>query len=266
MVASDCAGRWPSLRALSVVGVPPSAAPSTLPTEDVAPDIRTRWLEACLHDPNSEGARRPDFRPWTSLSSEEKYELLHDRARGAFGYVTAYTEETMDELGRCGWSVEHVVPRSHILGKKVGDGENDPNGWVVADRVENSRRSNKPLCLWPLESEPTGRPFVRLGGVDHYVPPLEQRARLARKWLFIRATYADEVDPPSAAQRANQEAIIALVRRTPPLEYEVQYDASLRESFNWSNPLLKPHSERWLDSEAWHALIFGTSVQQQQHG
>ena len=118
------AGCWPSLRALSVVGVPPS----TTPTEDVAPDIRTLWLEACLHDPNSDGAERPDFKPWTSLSSKQKHELLHDRARKAFGYVTAYTEETMDELGRCGWSVEHVVLRSHILGKEVGDGENDPNG------------------------------------------------------------------------------------------------------------------------------------------
>ena len=54
---------------------------------------------------------------------------------------------------------------------------------------------------------------------------------------FIRATYADEVDPPSAAQRANQEAIIALVRWTSPLEYEKQHDASLRKSFKWSNPL-----------------------------
>ena len=47
------------------------------------------------------------------------------------------------------------------------------------------------------------------------MPPLRQRARLARKWLYSHATYPHDVDTPSVAQLRNLGKIVALARDTP---------------------------------------------------
>ena len=93
-------------------------------------------------------------------------------------------------------------------------------------------------------------------GVLHYVPPLEQRARLARKWLFIRATYADEVDAPTSAQRAHSHDIVALAKHFPIQPAEQRVNDEYRNTLSWANPLLEANSDRWYQSTAWRALVF----------
>jgi len=226
---------------------------------------RARWVKAC--------GTRPSFRGWRNLKGSQKRALLHDVARDADDdtlpdgdYVSAYEEVDIDDMfsGRRQWSVEHVVPRSHINGRGAHPAENDPLGWIEATGAANSRRSNHPLYLWP-DPQPTGElgtlsialpnTLVRVDGTVHYVPPMEQRARLARKWLFIRATYPG-IDPPSPAQTARAAQIVALVQHYPIQPAERRVNEHYRETMGWANPLLEKGGERWLEDVAWRTLIF----------
>lgn len=226
------------------------------------PAIAEAWRSAC-------GEKRPNWTRWGSLKGKDKNELLHDVAhecsnssgRGGVGgiYVDAYDEVDIDliiELEQ--WSVEHVVARSKINGSEPGDGEDDPLGWVEATRSANSRRSNHPLVLWPLppNSIPLGD-FVTFHGVKHYVPPESQRARLARKWAFVRATYPGEVSAVSAAQRENMPLIVSMMKSTQPFPSELCVNAHFRDEYGWSNPLLEPNANKWLDDPVFRGLITG---------
>ena len=224
----------------------PTLAPlsiNTHPTHDA-------WYRAC-------GAR-PDFEPWKNVSGEQKYSLLHGIALKAEGeYLSAYQQVDIDSIMRDGlYSVEHVVPRSHVNGRLPGKAENDPIGWIVATRRSNSARSNSPLVLWLTgDSEYATNTTVRIDGVQHYVPPIEQRARLARKWLFIRATYGT-IDEPSAAQMRHAEDILELARGKP-LESELSVNQEYRKLLNWANPILEEGGSSWFEDEAWVARVFG---------
>jgi hypothetical protein len=221
--------------------------------------LRDDWLNAC--------GRRPDFKSWKNVRGKNKRILLHHYAARADDdvetggdYLSAYDQMDIDEiLERNTYSVEHVVPRSHIYGKNSGPGEDDPIGWVEATRAANSRRSNYPLYLWPNPDGTLAPPntLVTVDNELHYVPPSEQRGRLARKWLFIRATYTG-IQPPSAAQRNRAAEIVALAQygQIQPAERRVNRD--YRRRLGWANPLLEYGAERWYGDAEWLALVFGS--------
>ena len=198
---------------------------------------RERWLAAC--------GTRPPLKQWRRMHRRDKFRLLHHVAARADDmgddYLTPYDLVDIDDvLAQRRWSVEHVVPRSH-----TGDNAEaraDPIGWIVATRSANSTRGNQPLVLWDGSAS------------GHFSPPLEQRARLARKWLFIRATYQG-LDPPSDAQLANAQAILALVRAHPPDAVERAVNDLYRAELGWANPLVEDTS--WLHDSDWVRTVFG---------
>lgn len=226
---------------------------------DGLPPISKAWRSAC-------GPKRPNWTPWGRLRSKAKHELLHDVAQACSNssgrddvYVDAYDEMDIAliiELEE--WSVEHVVARSKINGREPGDGEDDPLGWIEASRKTNSRRSNHPLVLWPLpaNSIPLGD-FITLYGVRHYVPPEAQRARLARKWAFVRATYPDEVSAVSTAQSKNMPLILSMMKHTDPFAAELCVNAHFRAKYGWGNPLLESNANDWLNNVAFRGLVAG---------
>lgn len=220
--------------------------------------VRDEWLKAC--------GTRPAFKWWKSMRAADKYRLLHgvaakadDDSRDNGDYLSAYEQVDIDDLRPGTWSVEHVVPRSHINGRsRPGPGENDPNGWIEATGRANSRRSNHPLYLWPNPDGMLAPPntLVIVDNELHYVPPPEQRGRLARKWLFIRATYFG-IQPPTTAQRNRAAAIVALAQYDPIYPAERRVNEHYRATLGWANPLLEEGAERWYENAAWRALVFG---------
>jgi hypothetical protein len=221
--------------------------------------IAKAWRAAC--------GKRPEFKRWTTLRERDKDELLHEVAARADddttpggAYLTAYKQAPICKVFEHGdESVEHVVPRSSVHGGAGGDAEDDPVGWIEAVTSLNRKRSNYPLVLWKIAHRPyvLDNTTVRIEGEKHFVPPVAQRARLARKWLFIRATYPDDVDPPSAGQRAHAEQIVALAKKHLPSTAEMQVHRIHRTTMGWGNPLLDEHAVRWYDDPAWRALVFG---------
>lgn len=218
--------------------------------------VRERWLSAC--------GTRPTFLPWKSLSAKNKHQLLHQVAEMADddelpdgGYLSVYGETDIDDLSPRMRTVEHVVPRSWIRGARGSPGEDDPLGWVEATRSSNSRRSNHPLYLWPDPDNMIALPntLVIVDGDVHYVPPMTQRARLARKWLFVRATYS-EIMPPSRAQRNRAAQIVALAQHYPIQLAERRVNDHYRSSMGWANPLLEDNANEWYENPGWRALIY----------
>ncbi len=225
---------------------------------------RERWLRAC-----GNGGVFPKFKSWDSMNGADKRSALHDIATDVDGYVSPYTLTEADELLEMKLhSVEHLVARINVNGSDAGLAENDPNGFVLADRHANSRRGNLPLLLWPMEDElgsstgsvsmPIPGHIVVIDGERHFVPPLSQRARLARKWLFLRASYSgvDSIAPPSEAQVKNKNLIIAFCKSQPLLPYELQMNRAYRARFGWANPLLERDAHVWYDSRAWRDMCF----------
>ena len=219
-----------------------------------ATTIHEKWKHACGH--------RPEFARWRNMRSTHKHDLLHSVASAADNdrtedgnYVTAYNEmHIVDLIATRQWSVEHVVPRSHV---RSGLASSDPIGWIEATRSANSRRSNLPLYLWQENAVVVENEVVDVDGVSHFVPPMAQRARLARKWLFIRATYVGgQLSPPSVAQTKHAAAIIAHAKDTPIQEAESRMNRMYREMLGWANPLLEDGASVWFDDPSWQKLIF----------
>ena len=221
--------------------------------------LRDRWLQAC--------GTRPNFKSWKRMRGKDKYRLLHGVAAKADDdiepdgdYLSAYEQVDIDDMlaRKRQWSVEHVVPRSFIYGREPGPGENDPNGWIEATGSSNSRRSNHPLYLWPNPDGMLAPPntLVIVDNELHYVPPPEQRGRLARKWLFIRATYMG-ITPPSRAQKLRAAQIVALAQHDPIHPAERRVNEHYRRELGWANPLIEDGAEVWYESVEWRAFIFG---------
>ena len=96
--------------------------------------------------------------------------------------------------------------------------------------------------------------FQTLDGERHYAPPADQRARLARKWLYTRATY--ECAPMSNAQRMHLSEIIALAKHAPPGTVEINVAKQLETLTRTRNPLiLDAAPSRWYDSPSWRLLV-----------
>ena len=214
-------------------------------------DFRAAWKAA--------SGTRPQFGRWKNLSGKSKWTKLHSVARAADvepeNYVSAYQMLDIDDIIARGnlLSVEHVVPRSMVNGSGPGLAENDPLGWIEATPSANAIRSNLPLVLWPGSYD---------GPQPHFSPPESQRARLARKWLFIRLSYSivDTIDPPSKAQTEHRKEIIKLAKTYPIQAAERRVNEIYHDMYNYSNPLLKPNASRWYDSKWMEAIVFGGAL------
>jgi endonuclease I len=211
-------------------------------------DVRAAWFTAT-------GKTGKPSRSWKGFDAQDKRRLLHDVARRAQTeeqeYYTPYREMSIKKVTeKRVWSVEHVVPRS-----KCQMAQGDPWNFVEAVRSENSARSNLPLKLWPDASNQLSiSKFQTWMGEQHYAPPPHQRARLARKWLYTRATYG--CMQMSEAQREHLPAIIALARHTPPDVVEVNVAKQLEAITGTRNPLILDNNpERWYDDVAWRSLV-----------
>lgn len=218
------------------------------------PVWRREWERAC--------GTRPVLRAWGRLGGKQKFDLLHSIAEAADddkspdgNYVSIYDQVDIDDMPVGVRSVEHVIPRARVNGSAPAAAENDPLGWVEATRTANSRRSSYPLMLWLEDDGKLAPPnlLVRLDGELHYVPPVEQRARLARKWLYIRASYAGTIDPPSRAQQRHAARIVALAKSWPVQPAERRANAILREKLGYGNPLLEADPDRFYDNAGWRA-------------
>ena len=191
-------------------------------------DTYEEWISACM---GKDTSNLPHIAAWKNVSSNRKWRLLHNPAKRATDYVSAYKEvdaETLINENR--YSVEHVLPKSYAKDKSRSGASGDFNNWVEADRDENSKRGNRPLQLWP-DSKGIS--------LTHYRPPENQRPRLARKWLFARVTYAYEnLRPPTDEQMAHMNDIVAYAKTSDPEEYEYKMNEFYKEAEQWSNPLL----------------------------
>lgn len=222
--------------------------------------VRDKWLEAC--------GPRPDFKPWDSLSSKEKHKLLHlvaaeadDDSSKDGSYLSAYYELDIDEMidnpvYGLRTSVEHVLPRSFAKANPAA--QNDPITWIAATIKANSKRSNLPLYLWPEDDGQFAIPRSVIKdpktGEEHYVPPFSQRARLARKWIFARASYGG-LDPPSRWQTENAHKIFALAKAFPPYPAEVAVNSIYKRDLNYFNPLVDPDANQWYDDREFRKMV-----------
>ena len=98
---------------------------------------------------------------------------------------------------------------------------------------------------------------ITIDGERHYIFPLEQRARLARKWMYMRATYNRAVAPVSRAQYSNRANIVALAKTFPVQEAETSVNEQHETAFGLTNPLLGPNPDTYYDDPAWRAMVFG---------
>ena len=177
-------------------------------------------------------------------------------------YMTPYAEQDVAYIISLGYeSIEHIVPRSYYARESAA--QNDPFGWVVAASYKNSLRKNLPLVLWT--SEGVGDNMYAeliIGDEKHFVPPVNQRARLARKWLYMRATHVATV-PPSKAQQRRLTDILDHVERYPPDSAERRMNELLAHKYGgWNNPFISQPTEalRVARTAGWQRLVFGTAL------
>ena len=97
------------------------------------------------------------------------------------------------------------------------------------------QRSTYPLKLWPDAPWEIVAPnsYQMIDGEVHFVPPTDQRAQLARKFLHAHATYPHDTEPPSVAQlrHLRQIARLAHTYRTPPPPPKETFE--LLETLDW---------------------------------
>lgn len=218
----------------------------------------------------------PRYRPWGDLTGADKWREFHNLAVAADehppglepsgyhadSYVSAYREYDVVYLTMSKTqSIEHVVPQSYY--PENHPAPNDPNGWIEAYVYANKRRGNLPLVLWDAENISTkfeSRYYI--DGEPHFVPPLAQRPRLARKWLYMRATYSggrDSIIPPSHAQLEHKVNILNMVKNNPPSAVEIRMDKYLNGLARWSNPLISDHdfaTKHFLNDVHWGNMVF----------
>lgn len=212
---------------------------------------RAQWLGAC--------GTRPEFKPWESLNGEkQKFAMLHALAPETRNRCEMLWEnaESVEPVLRSVRSIRSIRSIRSSDKTSTGRAEDDPNGWVVATRRSKSRSGNLPLVLWLLEEQvvlPNSIALVE--GEVHFVPPIEQRAELARKWLFLRATY-DGLPPPSDAQCASAADIVALAKLAPIQAEHWRVNAAHRARYGWANPLYEEDANSWYNSREWRRNIF----------
>ena len=208
-----------------------------------------RWLRA-MGEP-------PDLPSWKRVG-RRKHAWLNQLALEADNYESAYEEApAADLLAQGRHSVEHVVPRSKIA--DASDAEADPYAWVMASREANALRSSHPLKLWPdAPGEVVAENSLQLIDEEwHYVPPADQRARLARKFLYTHATYPHDTATPSVAQLLHLRQIVQLVHDFPIQQPEQQVADALSDLLGYCNPLLTQNAPELLETLDWYELLGG---------
>jgi hypothetical protein len=212
-----------------------------------------RWLQAC-------GSHHPEFKNWKSMRSKHKNAFHTIVERLGQTYKTTYTNSSIKDLRSTRrQSIEHILPRSKVNANHPGAAENDPFGWASVDRNANSARGKLPLVLWPTTTLPEG--VVEIDNEKHYNPPNAHKDRLARRWAYIRATYAfiNVLASPSVAQTAHADAIFNLISNSPPSVDEVALHDELSTRYGgWRNPLMLEGDEKngFLQSIGFKRLVF----------
>ena len=179
----------------------------------VGDTVRARWLCAAASSDDAAAQSIPIWKPFAELRGMEKWELLHGVAASVAGYITPYGEKTIDQLSVAEASIEHVLPCSRVNGERPGAAEDDPHGWVEVSSSMKELRGELPLALWPFadDSEAAAASVVEIHGEPHFLPPLSQRARLARKasaqlrkWVSrsLPATYTYKLQFSTLAARS----------------------------------------------------------------
>lgn len=243
-------------------------------------ECRNRWWRACTGETRLDTPRSglapvlepPNYRSWKDLDGATKWAEFHNVAIQADehprslapsehhrdAYLTPYKQwDIVFVTDQRLQSIEHVVPKSYYPQGHVAP--NDPNGWIDAYAISNRARGNKPLVLWDAPNiSPNLEYNVDIDGVTHFCPPLVQRPRLARKWLYMRATYADALQP-SLAQLEHKQNIIDLVVQNPPSVIEMRMDSLMNGLARWSNPLISNHEyaeKHFLNNVYWGVMTF----------
>ena len=229
----------------------------------------------------SHGSERPYYTPYSREDASELY--FHNPARQHTRFDTREEKPDLTHtplLPVWSPSVEHIVPRARFpagpaaprddtvvpppmpklvpastadlpLLMRYAYGPNDPNGWMLERGATNALRGNEPLSF---DDGPGGGWRV----------PASERGRVARKWLYMLATYRPmdgEFLPPdptrprshyvvSEMQRQNAQAILAAAR-SPIRPDELAADGLMRATYGWGNPLLSP---------AWQRFFLGGST------
>ena len=225
-----------------------------------------RWVGAC-----GGWFDLPHFKQWQNVKGDLKaefYSLVNRSENDKFSagqYDCPYSGIDIDELmNHKRYSIEHVVPRSLINGGDPGRGEDDLFGWEPETRRMNATRSNLPLVLWPTPGLPVGRVEID-GDVTHFNPIEIHKARLARRWLYIRATYGlhEDLESPSDAQKKHAASIIELVK-TKNVDYAEKRMAMLTTKYikkvhgvSWQNALYDiDKAKQFLNDEDWISFVF----------
>jgi hypothetical protein len=235
-----------------------------------------KWIRACTQ---GTGDTIPEFQAWGGLDSRDKMEFhafvnKSENDRFSMGqYELPYSGIDIDtslgaDVEEDKWSIEHILPRSRVNGRRPGNAENDWLGWDTATRGMNSTRSNLPLVLWPTPGLPVGRVKIP-GDVMHFNPLEEHKDRLARRWIFLRATYAfvDRLAAPSKSQMENANDIIELCLKERPGFAESRLQTFLTDKAQalfgipWTNPLIKEKTKLlFLGDDEFATLVFGRHV------
>ena len=223
-----------------------------------------RWIDACGGIDNL-----PKFKQWGNRSAKRVFRELVNRSENdrfsAGQYLGSYTATDVDVmLAKKTYSIEHIVPRSYVNGRRGGRAEADFFGWDLVTRSSNSKRSNLPLVLWEDTSLPLGR--VLIEGEMHYNPLEEHKPRLARRWIYIRCTYVfiDDINTPSNLQKKHILKILEVAKIQNPNQryaeqrlhgFLVDYCKS-EYKVNWKNPLNDKETAHELlnDPEITHIL------------
>lgn len=118
---------------------------------------------------------------------------------------------------------------------------------------ENLTCGKLPLKLWPDDLNQFKKEQV-LGDKIHFAPPRDERARLARTWLYIHATY--DCISMTKAQITHLPDIIELAKNTPPNKSEIDVAKKLEDITGTRNPLiLDRNPARWYDNPLWCKLV-----------
>ena len=227
-----------------------------------------RWINSC-----GGWFNLPHYKSWQSVKGDMKaefYNLINLSENDKFSggqYYCPYSGIDIDELmNHKRYSIEHVVPRSLINGGGPGRGEDDLFGWEFETRRMNATRSNLPLVLWPTPGLPVGRVEID-GDVTHFNPMEIHKARLARRWLYIRAVYGlhEDLESPSESQKKHADEIIAVVK-TQYVGYAEKRMAVLTAQYVtrkynviWENALYNndiDKANKFLNDDDWIRFVF----------